>query len=41
MVPELKDLTSYEERLKEIKLNTLEERRERGDFITIFKLMNN
>ncbi len=33
MVPELKDLT-YEERLEEMKLSTLEERRERGDCIT-------
>ena len=40
MVPELKELT-YEERLKEMKLPTLEERRERGDLITIYKLMNN
>merc|ERR1712035_247280 len=40
MVAELKELT-YEERLKEMKLPTLEERRERGDLITIYKLMNN
>ena len=40
MVPELEDLT-YEERLKEIHLTTLKERRERGDLITIYKLMNN
>ena len=40
MVPELRELT-YEERLKEMKLPTLEERRERGDLITIYKLMNN
>ncbi len=33
MVPELKDLT-YEERLEEMKLSALEERRERGDLIT-------
>ena len=31
----------YEERLKEMHLTTLEERRERGDLITIYKLMNN
>ena len=40
MVPELKDPT-YEERLKEMHLTTLKERRERGDLITIYKLMNN
>ena len=40
MVPELEDLP-YEERLKEIHLTTLKERRERDDFITIYKLMNN
>ena len=40
MVPELKDLT-YEERLKEMQLTALKERRERGDLITIYKLMNN
>ena len=39
MVPELEELT-YEERLREINLPTLEERRERGDLITIFKLYN-
>ena len=36
----MEDLT-YEERLKEMHLKTLKERRERGDFITIYKLMNN
>ena len=39
MVPELEELT-YEERLREINLPTLEERRERGDLITVFKLYN-
>lgn len=34
MVPELKDLI-YKERLKEIKLSILEERRERGDYYNI------
>ena len=40
MVTELKDL-SYEERLEEMGLPTLQERRERGDLITMFKLVNN
>ena len=40
MAPELEDLT-YEEILKEMHLTTLKERRERGDLITIYKLMNN
>ena len=40
MVPELENLT-YEARLKEIHWTTLKERRERGDLITIYKLMNN
>ena len=35
-VPELKDL-SYEERLEEIGLPTLQERRGRGDLITMYK----
>ena len=35
MVPELED-TTYEERLREIHLTTLKERRERGDLITIY-----
>ena len=39
MVPDLKDLT-YEERLKEMQLITLKERK-KGDLITIHKLMNN
>ena len=40
MVPELQDLT-YEERLNEMHLINLKERRERGGLITIHKLMNN
>ena len=40
MVSDLLDLT-YEERLKEMQLTTLKERRERGNFIIIYKLMNN
>ena len=40
MVAELEDLT-YEERLKEMHLTTLKEKRERGNLITIYKLMNN
>ena len=40
MVPDLEDLT-YEERLKEMHLTTLKETRERGDLITIYRLMNN
>ncbi|MPC98771.1 hypothetical protein E2C01_094152 [Portunus trituberculatus] len=39
MVPELKDLT-YEERLKEMGLPTLQDRRERGDLITLNKIVN-
>ena len=39
MVPEIERLT-YEERLREMKLPTLEARRERGDLITIYKLVN-
>lgn len=38
MVPELKDLT-YEERLKEMGLPTLQDRRERGDLITMYKIV--
>ena len=40
MVLESEDLP-YEERLKEMHLTTLKERRETGDLITIYKLMNN
>ena len=39
MVPELKDLT-YEERLREMSSPTLQERRERGDMITMYKMVN-
>ena len=40
IVPELEDLP-YEEKLKEMHLKTLKEIRERGDLITIYKLINN
>ena len=40
MVPELEELP-YEERFLKINLKTLKERTERGDLITIYKLMNN
>ena len=39
MIPELRDLT-YEERLKECVLITLETRRLRGDQIEVFKILN-
>ena len=39
MIPELRDL-SYEERLKECCLTTLETRRLRGDQIEVFKILN-
>ncbi|MPC25445.1 hypothetical protein E2C01_018558 [Portunus trituberculatus] len=38
MVLELKDLT-YEKRLKEMGLPTLQNRRERGDLITMYKIV--
>ncbi len=31
---------TYEDRLKEMKLPTLEQRRERGDMVTLYKLVN-
>ena len=39
LIPELRDLT-YEERLKECGLTTLETRRLRGDQIEVFKILN-
>ena len=39
MTPELQDLP-YEERLTRMELTTLEKRRERGDMITLFRLLN-
>ena len=39
LIPELRDLT-YEERLKEYGLTTLETRRLRGDQIEVFKILN-
>ena len=39
MIPELRDL-SYEERLKECGLTTLETRRLGGDQIEVFKILN-
>ena len=39
MIPELRDL-SYEKRLKECGLTTLETRRLRGDQIEVFKILN-
>ena len=39
MIPELRDL-SYEERLKEYGLTTLETRELRGDQIEVFKILN-
>ena len=39
MIPELRDF-SYEERLKECGLRTIETRRLRGDQIEVFKILN-
>ena len=39
IIPELRDL-SYEERLKQCGLTTLETRRLRGDQIEVFKILN-
>ncbi len=39
LVPELKDLT-YEERLRKQEIPTLESRRERGDLISTYKMVN-
>ena len=39
MIPELRDL-SYEQRLKERGLTTLETRRLKGDQIEVFKILN-
>ena len=39
MIPELRDL-SYEERLKECALTTIETRRFRGDQIEVFKILH-
>ena len=39
MIPELRDM-SYEKRLEMLELPTLESRRERGDLISVYKLVN-
>ena len=39
MVPDLKDLT-YEDRLKELELLTLQNRRERGDLVMMYKIIS-
>ena len=41
MMPDLKEKKlPYKERLQEMQLTKLKERRDRGDLITIYKLMN-
>ena len=40
LAPALSDL-SYEERLSRLELPTLEQRRERGDLLTIYRIMKN
>ena len=40
LIPGLRDLTYYEERLNECGLTTLETRRLRGDQIEVFKILN-
>ena len=39
IVPELRELT-YEDRFKEMGLPTLQDRRERGDLIILYKIVN-
>ncbi len=39
LVPEIMNM-AYEDRLREMEMPTLEERRERGDMITLYKLVN-
>ena len=39
MVPEIRDLT-YEDRLQEMGLPNQQDRRERGDLITLYKTVN-
>ena len=39
MVPEIRDLT-YEDRLQEMGLPNQQDRRERGDLITLYKIIN-
>ena len=39
MVPDLKDMT-YEDRLKKLELLTLQNRRERGEIVMMYKIIN-